>query len=479
MNKLPLVLLIVLSVIGMGLATYLTTTHFQILEAEAAANSLEALKDLKSSSVCDVGGNTSCVDVSRSKWAKISVGEGRPALPLSALVIGFYITTALLSLLALLGNEERRKAALSLVAALATIALLDGLFLIYIQAVEIKSWCLFCLGIDAANIGLLVLAVVAHGGGIGDTLSAAKRTPVPLALIAAVALLAGTGVAYKTYTAELDKAGLTERTASQSGKTETGSTAGKTGHDSHDGHNHDGHNHGEEPKAFEDLTEEEKQKAIAESRAALVQFLEDFKTVEPKSIPLASFDATKGNATAKVTFIEFADFECPHCRQLGWYMQDIAQRYYELVHFVFKHYPLGKACNDMMSRDMHPEACQAAVATQCARRQGAFWPFHDQTFDSQGSLSKKKLEKIADGLKLDRSAFDACLTSDAAWDEVRAQVAAGRALGLQGTPAVYVNGKELPSLHPLAIETALRQELLNQGVDAASLPANEHGFLPN
>jgi len=474
MKKQPLVLLIVLSIIGMAFATYLTTTHFQILEAEAAANSLEALKDLKSSSVCDVGGNTSCVDVSRSKWAKISVGDGRPALPLSALVIGFYIATALLGLLALLGDEERRKAALSLVGALATIALLDGLFLIYIQAVEIKSWCLFCLGIDVVNVLLLALAVVSHGGGLGGTLSAAKRTPAPLALIAGVALLAGTGVAYKTYTVELDKAGLSERTASATGKTPAGSSGGEEAHGPHDGHDH-----GEEPKAFEDLTEEEKQKAVAESRAALVQFLEDFKKVEPKSIPLASFDATKGNATAKVTFIEFADFECPHCRQLGWYMQDIAQRYYELVHFVFKHYPLGKACNDQMARDMHPEACQAAVATQCARRQGAFWPFHDQTFDSQSSLSKKKLEKIADGLKLDRSAFDACLASDAAWDEVRAQVAAGRALGLQGTPAVYVNGKELPSLHPLAIETALRQELLNQGVDAASLPANEHGFLPN
>ena len=152
MKKQPLVLLIVLSIIGMAFATYLTTTHFQILQAEAAANSLEALKDLKSSSVCDVGGNTSCVEVSRSKWAKISVGEGRPALPLSALVIGFYIATALLGLLALLGDEERGKAVLSLVGALATIALLDGLFLIYIQAVEIKSWCLFCLGIDRVHL---------------------------------------------------------------------------------------------------------------------------------------------------------------------------------------------------------------------------------------------------------------------------------------------------------------------------------------
>ena len=99
MNKLPFALLIAVSILGIGLATYLTTTHFQILEAEAAANSLEALKDLKAKSICDIGGSTSCVEVSRSKWAKISLGEGRPAMPLSTLVVGFYITTGLLAFL--------------------------------------------------------------------------------------------------------------------------------------------------------------------------------------------------------------------------------------------------------------------------------------------------------------------------------------------------------------------------------------------
>lgn len=469
MNKLPLALLILLSIVGIGLATYLTTTHFQILEAEAASDSLEALKDLKAKSICDVGGSTSCVDVSRSKWAKVSLGEGRPAMPLSALVVGFYATTALLAFLALIGDEPRRKAALAMIAGLATLALLDGVFLIYIQAVEIKSWCLFCLGIDASNVGLLVLAVIAHGGGLKATLAGVRSTPPSLALIASVVLLVGTTVAYTTYTGELDKAGLTP-----------GSTSLASGSGTGDGHGAgDGHGHGEETKAFDDLSEEEKQKAIEESRAALIDFVASYKTITPKDIALSPYDGTKGNAASKVTFVEFADFECPHCKQLGWYMQDIAQRYYGLVHFAFKHYPLGKACNDQMTSDMHPEACQAAVATQCARRQGAFWPFHDQTFDSQGDLSLEKLHSIADKLKLDRGVFDACLESDSAWSEVKAQVVQGRTLGLQGTPAVFVNGKELPSIHPLAIETALRQELLSQGVPATELPPNEHGILPN
>jgi len=471
MKNLSLVLLILLSIVGIGLATYLTTTHFQVLEAEATANSLEALKDLKAKSICDVGGSTSCVEVSRSKWAKISIGEDRPAMPLSTLVVGFYATTALLAFLALIGDEPRRKAALAMIAGLATLALLDGLFLVYIQAVEIKSWCLFCLGIDLSNVGLLVLAVMAHGGGLKTTLSAVKSTPPPLALIASVVLLAGTTIAYTTYTGELEKAGLTPGSTSLATDPDSGG-----GHGPGDGH---GHAHGEETKAFDELNEEEKKKAIEESRAALVEFVASYKTLTPKDIPLSPFDGSKGNAGSKVTFVEFADFECPHCKQLGWYMQDIAQRYYGLVHFVFKHYPLGKACNEQMSNDMHPEACRAAVGTQCARRQGAFWPFHDQTFDSQGDLSLAKLHSIADKLKLDRGVFDACLESESAWAEVKAQVAQGRTLGLQGTPAVYINGKELPSIHPLAIETALREELLSQGTPATELPPNEHGILPN
>ena len=478
-NNKPLLIIILVSLIGMGLSAYLTTTHFQVQKAEHAADTTLSIEDLKASSACDVGGNTSCVEVARSKWAKVNIGEERPELPLSALVLGFFLTTGLLGFLALRGSDERRAQTVDIITAMAAIGVLDGLFLIYIQAAELKTWCLFCLGIDAVNIILLLAAAKASGKGIVGSVLGALPPKMPVALIAAVTLVAGTGITYKTYTGELEKAGITgprtmaSKSASSGGKAATGDSASH-GHDSHDGHDH-----GEPPKAFEDMTEEEKEQAVKESRAALVQFLDDYKTVAAKDIPAASFDATKGNAQSKVQFVEFADFECPHCRQLGWYMQDIAQRYYELVHFTFKHYPLGKKCNEMMSRDMHPEACQAAVATQCARRQGSFWPYHDQTFDNQGQLSRKKLLSIADKLSLDRSSFDTCLDSDAAWDEVRAQVAVGRQLGLQGTPAVFINGKELPSIHPLAIEAALRHELLAAGIPAEQLPPNDSGILPN
>ncbi|MEE2828929.1 MAG: thioredoxin domain-containing protein [Myxococcota bacterium] len=469
MNKLPLILILVASVLGVGLATYLTTTHFAIAQADASPNAALALEDLKKSSICDVSGSLSCVDVNRSRWATLSLGEERPALPLSAAVIGFFAMTGLLGLLALLGDDERRKSACALIAAATVPAIAYGLFLVYVQAVEIKSWCLFCLGIDLANLALLVLAVLAHGGGLKATLSGLSGINVPTVLLAGVVLTAGTGVAYKTYTGELDKAGLLSGQA--------GDLSSEPGHEAHgpgDGHNHGSH---DAMKAFEDMTEEEKAQAIAESKAALTEFLASYRDLTPQEIPIAAYDASKGNASAQVTFVEFADFECPHCKQLGWFMQDIAQRYYNQVRFVFKHYPLGKACNPNMTTDMHPQACEAAVATQCARRQGAFWPFHDKTFDSQGSLNTRKLLSIADALNLDRGLFERCLESEDTWSEVKQQVAQARQLGLTGTPTVFINGRELPSVHPLAIETALRQALLDTG--STELPIDEHGIFPN
>jgi protein-disulfide isomerase len=143
---------------------------------------------------------------------------------------------------------------------------------------------------------------------------------------------------------------------------------------------------------------------------------------------------------------------------------------------VFKHYPLGTACNAGLSRDIHPHSCEAAVGTQCARRQGKFWEFHDHTFDNQGNLGTKTMLQVADQLGLDRAEFEECLNRDTLWDEVRAQVAQGKELGITGTPTMYVNGKELSSPHPLIVEAALREELKARGV--TELPEDADDIFP-
>jgi protein-disulfide isomerase len=150
------------------------------------------------------------------------------------------------------------------------------------------------------------------------------------------------------------------------------------------------------------------------------------------------------------------------------------------VEVIFKNYPLGKKCNPDLSRDMHPDACEAAVAVQCAGRQGQYWAMHDKVFATAAegeSIGTRALKKFAEGLSLDANAFAACLTADDAWAEVREQVADGKAVGISGTPSFFVNGVAMPSPHPAFVEAAIRRELLGKGV--TDLPADQDGVFGN
>ncbi len=223
----------------------------------------------------------------------------------------------------------------------------------------------------------------------------------------------------------------------------------------------DGHGHGKSP---EDMSPEELEAARVEARAAIADFLTSYKDIHADDLEVFSWDGVKGAEDAKVTVVEFADFDCPHCKLAAYYTQDLVHRYGDKVRFVFKNYPLGKDCNDSLKNDVHPNACRAAVGVVCAGRQGKFWQQHDGTFENQGSLSKRTIKAVAKDIGLDMDRFNECLDAPGPWDDVRTQVLQGRSLGLGGTPAFYVNGKALPSPHPLMIEAALRTELKAAGV---------------
>jgi protein-disulfide isomerase len=223
----------------------------------------------------------------------------------------------------------------------------------------------------------------------------------------------------------------------------------------------DGHGHG---KSEADMSPEELEAAKVEARKAITEFQKQYATLHADDLEVFAWDGVKGSKTPKITVIEFADFDCPHCKLAAFYTQDLVHRYGDNVQFVFKNYPLGKDCNDSLTNDVHPNSCRAAVGTVCAGRQGKFWQQHDGTFAKQGSLSKRTIKSIAKDIGLDMDRFNDCLEAAAPWDDVKTQVLQGRSLGLTGTPAFYVNGKALPSPHPLMIEAAMRVELKALGV---------------
>ncbi|MBS3168453.1 DsbA family protein [Candidatus Woesearchaeota archaeon] len=170
---------------------------------------------------------------------------------------------------------------------------------------------------------------------------------------------------------------------------------------------------------------------------------------------LTGGDPAKGDADAKVTIVEFSDFECPFCERF--YTQtlpQIKQRYIDTgkVKFVYRHYPLP----------FHPSAQKAAEATECAKDQGKFWEMHDLLFSRgvQGGVASFK--QYAQQLGLDQSKFDSCLDSDEKADEVQQDLADGTNYGVRGTPGFFVNGVPISGAQPFQNFASIIEQELNK-----------------
>ena len=145
-----------------------------------------------------------------------------------------------------------------------------------------------------------------------------------------------------------------------------------------------------------------------------------------------------GPATAKVTIVEFSDFECPFCSRVGPTLTKIKENYAKDVRVVFRHQPLN----------FHPNAKLAAEASMAAHEQGKFWEFHDKLFSNQKALDRANLEKYAQELGLNVSKFKAALDSGKFKAKVEADMAAGSAVGANGTPTFFINGREFVGAQP-------------------------------
>ncbi|MEM7152739.1 MAG: thioredoxin domain-containing protein [Myxococcota bacterium] len=148
---------------------------------------------------------------------------------------------------------------------------------------------------------------------------------------------------------------------------------------------------------------------------------------------------TKGPADAPLTVIEIADFQCPHCRRL-WDSVSAYGKNAELpVQVAFVHYPLDESCNPGM-QGVHPLACGAAEAAECARMQGKFFEYGDLLFANQPAFEKDDLLGYAKTLELDEATFASCLGSDEAKLEVRRSIARAILMDVDATPTFFVNG---------------------------------------
>lgn len=154
-----------------------------------------------------------------------------------------------------------------------------------------------------------------------------------------------------------------------------------------------------------------------------------------------------GNLNAKITLAEYSDFQCPACGAVQPILKTILDKYSRDIRFEFKHYPL---------KNIHANAENAALASECANDQSEFWSYHDKLFQNQNALGVSDLKKYAQELGLDTTKFNACLDSKAKKSVVEADIADGNAKKIGGTPSFFLNGKYLQLANFTDLETAVK-----------------------
>ncbi|MDP3800039.1 MAG: DsbA family protein [bacterium] len=145
-----------------------------------------------------------------------------------------------------------------------------------------------------------------------------------------------------------------------------------------------------------------------------------------------------GDEKAKITIIEFADYQCPYC-----------EAFFTQVEPVLRDEYVKKGLAKVQWRDfafLGPESFWSAEAARCANDQGKFWQYHDlllnrQKGENEGAFSKENLKKFASELGLNTTDFDSCLDTGKYTQAVKDDTDYGRSVGVSGTPATFINGE--------------------------------------
>jgi protein-disulfide isomerase len=175
---------------------------------------------------------------------------------------------------------------------------------------------------------------------------------------------------------------------------------------------------------------------------------------------------TKGPTNAKLHIVEFADFQCPHCRIAYHEIEAVAATRTDLA-VTFLHFPLDQACNPLVTKPFHQKACELAIIAECAHRQGRFFEVAPLLFDIGTQPVDAMLRQVGETLagRIDMEALERCRTSPDAKDAVVLDIGEGLKAKVQGTPSVFLNGRQIGG----ALPKADLERVLNERV-ASPLP---------
>jgi protein-disulfide isomerase/uncharacterized membrane protein len=389
--------LTVFAALGLGAAAWSTQVHYQILNSPTYE------------SVCDVNATLNCTAAYSSRFGALG------GVPVALLGLLFF--AGVLGLIALC--SQSKTAAVNLpgyVFAASTIGLAVVLYLAYASYFILGVVCLLCAATYVAVIGLFLISGAASNVPLTslpmrilDDLRLLVRTP--RALTAAVVFIAAAVAAIAVFPEQPVTAAAA--------------------------------NPGEEPA-----------QAAPAASAQQIQQLEVWLSQQPRVPVMAPSDG------AAVVILKFNDYQCPGCGQTYRDHKPVLAKWAKQapgkVKFISKDYPLERQCNQFVGQDLHPAACEAAVAVRLAREKGKAEAMEDWLFANQPAMNPDTVKKAAAAVG-GVTDFDARFA--ATLELVKADIAQGAQLKVGSTPTFYMNGMQLPGLRSEFFDAAIAWEL--------------------
>lgn len=164
-----------------------------------------------------------------------------------------------------------------------------------------------------------------------------------------------------------------------------------------------------------------------------VEYLEP-PTIDEKDLSrIAGLHRGADANTAPIRLVIFSDFGCEYCAHTSQTIATLMQKYPDRISLTYHFLPL----------EIHPRSKEAAIAAECAAMQNKFWPFHDALMTHGGALGGIDFTTLAHQLGLNQNQFRACLAGNIAAENVEESVRQANQLGIDATPAVFLNGKRI------------------------------------
>ena len=406
------------------------------------------------SEACGDGQTSGCEDVAHSRWSRVA------GWPLAAWGLAFYLSVALLLVLALAGPEALAwPLALVGAGALAS-ALLVDLVLLGVQAFSIRAFCWLCIA--TYLLGGLALAALWPARRAAAGAGPAFATPEGRLALAGLAvggmavlgfvLASNMALAQRAAAREARLLGAPASTA-PAGAAQPALPAPAADH----GHSHAPETTAEPPPgATDDVAywreQAQKLQATIDDPAKLEAYFSARAQKEYDSAKVEAIDFTrgllKGSAGAHVSVVEYSDFLCPYCRQLAAALSGFVPQSGGRLAVYFKNFPLDNTCNPKLQRAAHPGSCTLALGAICAQNQGKLEAYHDRVFGSElKNPQPADVVRLAAEAGLNAAAIEGCLDDPQTKAALAAEIAEANRLGIHSTPTVYINGKKLPRLN--------------------------------